>query len=963
MSRFYIFIRNFLVVLATASLTLFIGVAASNADSQCPTFQPGEMVKVAGKSAIYAVNSSGQLEYFPDGETFKSWTADNTYSGYALISQACYEALPVSPTGVGYRPGSYVVKRPSSDSLYVVEPGNVLAPITTSTAAALYGPHYIVKTIPDYAWPTYGDGTTRGATVTSSVPHPGMIIMVGSNEYYVDNNNTLRPITENGWHANHFQPTFEHSVLPSMISGFTIGEPIDGLVTAISDRTQSQDDQTTTVTVPVVAIPLGSSDVSSTTTTTNQTPVTVPYETNLLGIPSLIQPTANQIISPATGDDRILTADWTTVAGAASYTIEIDISTCTADFAAAHPTATCWRKIIDPINVSAAKGQNTQSYTTLSLGSDGNYQVRIEAVDQNGQTSGWSAYVPFSFDTSVVHIVAPSLLLPLANQIITSPSRAVPVSWKFLTWATKFEVEADCASSASWTSVYDNTDITGLSTTMTLPSDGACRVHVRGYSISDLWGPWSDYTQFTVDTSGQQSATVLTTKPTITSPTANASYTGTGSVNFNWTAVAGAAKYAVNVSCSDCSNDNPWWNIAQTDGTIFGLPIDQFPSGSHSFSVMVTPISSSGKDGTASDYTLFTVTNGSSEQSTTNAPTQPSSSSQSTLPGLLTYDLYETPPGKQIAMDTQDITLARYRLVGSSNEALQVNSISFQAGKLAEGFIHFHLVNDQTKQTYGDDLTITGGNNLGSWTGLTIPVAQNGTVFIDVVADANTLNSIIANNSFPTETASTNIAGALSITSIDYTGVTTHASHTAIGNAAGNIFSLLQTTLAAGQASGVAYATAIADGATVGAATFSAGTNADACLNFVAVSPSVSGGTFKASNLTFHLFDIKTGQDVAVSSFPTSFFPGGTTNLELNMNAAANGCAGGAGLTIAKGTSHTFLIKADLADAGFTPATLGVPAPFQTAIAGWDWSDGIRTHIQADSTFNLPISGQVIPLQ
>ncbi len=205
--------------------------------ASCPVLNPGDMIKVTGKAAIYAVNNSNKVLYFPSGDEFKSWRP--TYGGYVSVSQDCFDSLQVPstyPGAVNFHPGSYVVKRPSSDQLYVVEPGNTLAKVTPEAAKALYGTGYKVMTVADAFWPHY---VNRGADVTEGKPHPGMLVMNGGKTWYVDTDMKLREVTATGMTANGFQSKFVHVVTDAMIAGMSFGDKIDAEVKALTDKTQS----------------------------------------------------------------------------------------------------------------------------------------------------------------------------------------------------------------------------------------------------------------------------------------------------------------------------------------------------------------------------------------------------------------------------------------------------------------------------------------------------------------------------------------------------------------------------------------------------------------------------------------------------------------------------------------------------------------------------------------------------
>ena len=206
----------------------------------CPTFQSGALLKVSGHPAIYAVDSNGKVLYFPSGDEFKSWNLTNSYGGYTTVSQSCYDALPVpsvSPYGVGFRAGAAVVKRPSSDQLYVVEPANMLAKITPEAANALYGVGHKTMTVADVFWPNYS--ATRGADVTEAKAHPGMLVSNGGKTWLVSSDSKLREVSAAGMTANRFKPTMVHAVADSAVAGLSTGDALAALDTKLSDRTQT----------------------------------------------------------------------------------------------------------------------------------------------------------------------------------------------------------------------------------------------------------------------------------------------------------------------------------------------------------------------------------------------------------------------------------------------------------------------------------------------------------------------------------------------------------------------------------------------------------------------------------------------------------------------------------------------------------------------------------------------------
>ncbi len=232
--------KIFTVGVVATTIVWSLGVAAlvpgvANA-ATCPTLSAGEMVKVAGKAAIYVLDNNLKPRYFDNGDVFKSWRP--TYGGYTTITMDCLDSLGMAampPFGVTYHPGSYVVRSASSDQLYVVRPNNVLSKITPALATTLYGTGYKVMTISVQDWPNY---SRTGADITEAKAHEGMLVKNGGKTWYVGAG-TLQEVTEAGMIANGFQTKFVRTVADSVVAGLTTGTPITAEVKALSDKSQS----------------------------------------------------------------------------------------------------------------------------------------------------------------------------------------------------------------------------------------------------------------------------------------------------------------------------------------------------------------------------------------------------------------------------------------------------------------------------------------------------------------------------------------------------------------------------------------------------------------------------------------------------------------------------------------------------------------------------------------------------
>src|SRR3989339_767641 len=233
--------KIFTVSVVGATMSWSVGVSALlpmvASAAVCPTLAAGDMIKVSGKAAIYSVDKMNKVLYFPSGDEFKSWNENNSYGGYVTVTQECFDSLAVPsayPGAVNYRPGSYVVKRPSSDQLYVVLPGNKLSKVTPADAALLYGASYKVMTVADAFWPHY---VLRGADIAGMV-HEGMLVSNDGKTWYVDAANVLREVTATGMTANRFKAAFVHTVPASALVGTSVGTSLAAMESVLTNRTQ-----------------------------------------------------------------------------------------------------------------------------------------------------------------------------------------------------------------------------------------------------------------------------------------------------------------------------------------------------------------------------------------------------------------------------------------------------------------------------------------------------------------------------------------------------------------------------------------------------------------------------------------------------------------------------------------------------------------------------------------------------
>jgi len=327
--------------------------------------------------------------------------------------------------------------------------------------------------------------------------------------------------------------------------------------------------------------------------------------------------------------------------------------------------------------------------------------------------------------------------------------------------------------------------------------------------------------------------------------------------------------------------------------------------------------------------------------------------------GALTYNAGSMPVGAQIGMGVTGVKLASYQVNGSTAEAMTITNVYLTATSSLTGlFTNFKLMNGSTQ--YGSALSANGTSSpyTLTWVGANIPVTQGGSLTLDVIADANTYSALSS-----VYTAGANATTTVLINQIDYQGNASSQTTNATTTVYGNAFVLVRNTLAAATASGVSYASAIGDGAVVGAYTFTAGNAANTTdpvyLNQLVINSVFSGATVSSTaHLKYKLLDVANGNQLVATATTTSASAASVT-LTLNQNSAATGgAAGGAGLTLNKGGSKTFLVTVDMtgSDAtavAFVRAVNTVAISYQVKLTNFTWTDGTRatSMISADTAY------------
>lgn len=142
----------------------------------CPTLNVGDLVKADTSNAVYYVGAGSKRYYAPTGETLLTWVDD--YTAVKTVPAACVEAL-ANAGGLGFRPGSRLVKVPAFPSVYAVGPNNMKHKLATAdVAAALYGANWgkLVRDLADVFDANY----TVGSEITEAAPHNGQLVKTAS---------------------------------------------------------------------------------------------------------------------------------------------------------------------------------------------------------------------------------------------------------------------------------------------------------------------------------------------------------------------------------------------------------------------------------------------------------------------------------------------------------------------------------------------------------------------------------------------------------------------------------------------------------------------------------------------------------------------------------------------------------------------------------------------------------------
>jgi predicted phage tail protein len=264
-----------------------------------------------------------------------------------------------------------------------------------------------------------------------------------------------------------------------------------------------------------------------------------------------------------------LTFDWTDVAGAVSYTIQVDeISQFGAPLI---------------LSASAAASQ----FTTSSL-PDGNWFWRVRAVNSAGSPGAWSAVRRISVQSTPPPPPpptpgSPSLTSPAAGAQVTQP---FTFDWSDVANAAWYTIEVDDASSFAAPLIWAATTTPSQLATNSLPN-GTLFWRVRAFNSDGVGGPYSAVRTVSVGSTAPPPAGSLPA-PAQASPAADAQFSPGQQIVFDWGDVGGAATYTIQIddsssfsapltvsstvafsqlTTSSLPTTRMWWRVRANDGS------------------------------------------------------------------------------------------------------------------------------------------------------------------------------------------------------------------------------------------------------------------------------------------------------------------------------------------------------------------------------------------------------------
>ncbi len=280
-----------------------------------------------------------------------------------------------------------------------------------------------------------------------------------------------------------------------------------------------------------------------------------PASVSSLAQPAITAPFTDTIF---TNNPRTVNLIWNPVQGAEQYEVIVDCDGCTA--------AAGWR-------LFKTYPRTIDTRLLLSFTEDHSYRVRVRAIGGGVRTvvGPYSDEVLFSFDTSAPAVIGqPVIRAPEEKDVVSVYPRTVQVRFDRVNEAKSYEVQIDCnfcTGADGWAQFGTYHIDAGKNpviswTTQILPSDTEYRIRVRAKNAQGQGGPWSKDVNF-------RFTTVTLPAPVIVEPTRGQLFPANSRHTFRatWKPVEKAVKYALEVSCADCSEQAASTQLYLTSST------------------------------------------------------------------------------------------------------------------------------------------------------------------------------------------------------------------------------------------------------------------------------------------------------------------------------------------------------------------------------------------------------------
>lgn len=154
---------------------------------------------------VYYYGADAKRHAFPSQRVYESW-----FVGFGAVKIVSLDTLSSIPLGMPMlvRPGTFLVKSPSMNRVYVVTAGGVLRPLKNEAAAIKhFGKGWSSRVI-DLADGFFASYTMNTSEYTeSSVIPDGTVVEANGTRWYVESGD-LYPFTSNGFADNGFQDKF-----------------------------------------------------------------------------------------------------------------------------------------------------------------------------------------------------------------------------------------------------------------------------------------------------------------------------------------------------------------------------------------------------------------------------------------------------------------------------------------------------------------------------------------------------------------------------------------------------------------------------------------------------------------------------------------------------------------------------------------------------------------------------------